>query len=174
MKSQGKDLAPGAVQRSAPAISIPDLPTSSGAWFGTRTQILEKDAAFVRAHADYLTARTEQTSALFDLLAARIRVARLMTELAALPEMCRHEREHALRVLAMRNEIEVTEAAIILAEARGRLAQMMGGASPTSNTNTTLSIDDVESVLTQFPELEADNIGRISMLLRALMREKTP
>jgi hypothetical protein len=155
-----------------PTFSIPDLPTSSGAWFGTRTQILEKDAAFVRAHAEYQLARSEQTDTTFALLNARMRVARLMAELVALPEICRREQEHAVRMLAMKNEIEVAEAAIALAESRGRLAQVLGAAKPKSAADGTVSIDDVESILTQFPELDADNIGRVSMLLRALVREK--
>lgn len=159
--------------RPAP-ISIPDLPSSSGAWLGTRTYILEKDAAFVRAHADYLGARAVQAGALFDLIAARMRVARLMAELAALPEISRREQEHKLRMLSLKNEAEATEAAIVLAEARSRLSQAMDGVQQAAPADIgTLSIDDVESILAQFPEFDADNIGKITMLLRALMREKS-
>lgn len=161
--------------RPAPTISVPDLPSDSGSWFGSRTQILEKDARFVRAHADFLDARASQANSLFDLTAARMRLFRLMAELAALPETCRRQEEHKLRMLALRNEAEATEAAIILAEARGRLSQVMGGVKPAAapTANDALTIDDVESILAQFPEIEGDSIGKISMLLRALMREKS-
>jgi len=161
--------------RPAPTISVPDLPSDSGSWFGTRTQILEKDARFVRAHADFLDARTAQANALFDLTAARMRLFRLMAELAALPETCRRQEEHKLRMLNLRNEAEATEAAIILAEARGRLSQVMGGVKQTAAPAATdaLTIDDVESILAQFPEFDETSIGKISMLLRALVREKS-
>lgn len=170
--SERKPPAPAAASNyTLPAFAIPDLPTSSGAWFGTRTHILEQDATFVRAHADYLTARAEQTDALRELLVARMRVARLMAELVSLPETCRRERDHAMRMLTLQNEAEATEAAIVLAEARSRLSHTLGGNASTS-TDGSLSIDDVETTLSQFPEIDADNIGKISILLRALAREK--
>lgn len=164
------------VSNNGPAakISIPDLPSSSGAWFGTRTTIVGKDADFVEEHARFLEARATQSNALLSLLSARMRIARVMVELAALPEVCRREQEHKLRMLSLKNEVEATEAAFILAAARSRLSEVMGGvkqAAPAASD--VLTIDDVESILAQFPEIEGDSIGKISMLLRALVREKS-
>jgi hypothetical protein len=165
-----------AVPRSAaPPISVPELPSSSGAWFGGVAHILRKDTEVVEASADFLHARAQQAEALHGLVTARMRVARLMVELAALPETCRREQEHKLRMLSLKNEFEATEAAILLAEARGRFAQANKGpqqAAPASG-NDALSLDDVESILSQFPEFDADSISKVSMLLRALQREKS-
>lgn len=165
------------VLRAIPTITIPELPCD-GSYstfldlFKSPEEIAERDADFCFAHARFLKSKEAQTNALHDLVLARMRVAKTMAELAALPETCRREQEHKLRLLSLRNETEAADAAIALAEARGRLAQSLGGAKPKSTGDGTLSIDDVESILTQFPEIEGDNIGRISMLLRALMREK--
>ncbi|WP_295556697.1 hypothetical protein [uncultured Hyphomicrobium sp.] len=157
----------------APQIPIPDLPSSSGAWFGTRTYIIEKDAEFVEAHTRFLEARSAQSTALLSLLSARMRLARVMVELAALPEICCREQEYRLRMLALTNEAQATEAAIVLAEARGRLAQALGGVKPAADIGRdALTVDDVESILAQFPELDG-NISKISLLLRALVREKS-
>lgn len=172
--SENKAIAP----RQAPTISIPELPCD-GSYssildlFKSPEEIATRDADFCFAHARFLKGKEAQTGALHDLILARMRVAKTLAELAALPETCRREQEHKLRLLSLQNETEATEAAITLAEARGRLAQCMGGASPAAPASGTLSIDDVETILTQFPEIETDNIGKISMLLRALMREKS-
>lgn len=76
-------------------------------------------------------------------------------------------------MLALTNEAQATEAAIVLAEARGRLAQALGGVKPAADIGRdALTVDDVESILAQFPELDG-NISKISLLLRALVREKS-
>lgn len=160
--------------RAAPTIDVPDLPSSSGAWFGARTQILEKDARFIRAHSDVLDAQASRTNTLFELMAARMRLFRLMAELAALPEACRRLEEHRLRMLALKNEAEATEAAIVLAEARSRLSQVMGGqkqAAPAANDGF-LGLEEIEELLQTLPEIAPETLQTLSLMLKGRMKEK--
>lgn len=160
--------------RPAPTIAVPDLPSSSGTWLGSRTHILEKDAHFVRAHADFLDARMTQANSLFELIAARMRLFRLMAELAALPEACRRLEEHKLRMLTLKNEADATEAAIVLAEARSRLAQVMGGqkqAAPAANDGF-LGLEEIEELLQTLPEIAPETLQTLSLMLKGRMKEK--
>ncbi|HEX2841391.1 hypothetical protein [Hyphomicrobium sp.] len=165
--------------RHTPRISIPELP-SDGSYssfadlFKTPEEIADRDARFVEAHARFLTAKGTQANALHDLVLARMRVARLMVELAELPEICRREQEHRLRMLSLENEAEATEAAIVLAEARSRLALAMGASSSAPASPSGLSIDDVETILGQLPEIGSDTLLTVMRLLKGMLQEKTP
>jgi hypothetical protein len=57
------------------------LPSSSGAWFGSRTYITKKDAEFVEAHARLLKARADQCEALGTLLDKRTELAAKIADL---------------------------------------------------------------------------------------------
>lgn len=160
----------------APAVELPDLPCDSGVstWFRSRQEVCEFDTDYVDATTNLYRAQARQTLAVDELVAARVRLARTLSALQALPEICLREQEHKLRMLALKNEAEATEAAIILAEARSRLSQVMAGHKQVAPAgNDRLSIDDVESILVQFPEFDEASIGRITMLLRALQKEKS-
>lgn len=167
------------VERRPAPISIPKLPCD-GSYsrlfdlLKTPEEIVNRDADYCQAHSRFLEAKTAATEACLGLVSARMHLARVMVELATLPETCRREQEHKLRMLSLKNEVEATETAIILAEARARFAQT-NGPKPQSPapSNDALSIDDVESILSQFPEIDTDSIGKVSMLLRALLREKS-
>lgn len=160
-------------ERRPATISLPDMPDRSGAWLGTREYILRRDAEFVRAHADYLVARGEQADAMHGLISARMRLGRLMAEMAALPEACRRIEEHKLRMLVLRNEAEATEAAIILAEARSRLSQSMKGAQASVPTGDgSLSIDEIEELLQALPEISPETMQTLSLMLKGRMKEK--
>lgn len=166
-------------QRPAPKISIPDLPCNgsySGFFdiFKTPEEIAHRDADYCEAHARFLRARGAQTDALHDLITARTRVARVMVELAALPEVCRREQEHKLRMLTLKNEAEATEAAIILAEARNRFAQAAAGKPQVTApaTDSSLSLDEVEELLQTLPEIAPETLQTLSLMLKGRMKEK--
>jgi hypothetical protein len=57
------------------------LPSSSGAWFGSRTHVAKKDADFVEAHTRLLKARGEQCDALDTLVKKRIALGVKITDL---------------------------------------------------------------------------------------------
>jgi hypothetical protein len=51
------------------------LPSTSGAWFGSRTYVTTKDAEFVEAHTRLLQARGKQCDALNELIEKRIKLS---------------------------------------------------------------------------------------------------
>lgn len=168
------DKSKPAPVRSASPISIPELPSDSGSWAWSRTQVLHDDTEYVQAHAGFLDARAAQAGALHDLVAARMRIMRLMAELAALPETCRRVEEHKLRLLTLKNEVEATEAAIILAEARSRFAQATGGVKPAApQTNDgSLTTDEIEELLQSLPEISPETLQTLSLMLKGRLKEK--
>src|SRR5262245_908407 len=70
-----------------PHPQMPSLPTTSGA-LGTRMRILRKDTEYVEQSARKLRARAAQTDAMRDVVLAHIGLARVMTDLAAIGEIC--------------------------------------------------------------------------------------
>jgi hypothetical protein len=77
------------------------LPSTSGAWFGSRTYVARKDAEFVEAHTRLLNARGEQCDALTALVEKRIalgaKIADLHNVLVELQRLRDHERWQAER-----------------------------------------------------------------------------
>jgi hypothetical protein len=77
------------------------LPSTSGAWFGSRTYVAKKDAEFVEAHTRLLKARADQCEALDTLVEKRIafgaKIADLHNVLAELQRLRDHERWQAER-----------------------------------------------------------------------------
>ena len=73
---------PGTAVSRTPMGDVPTtLPSSSGAWFGSRTYITKKDAEFVEAHARLLKARADQCEALGTLLDKRTELAAKIADL---------------------------------------------------------------------------------------------
>lgn len=167
----------------APAPSAPPLPSSSGAWLGTRTTILGKDAAFVRAHADFLRARCEQSDAMQQLIQSRLGVAKTMAKLAALGEIVEHEyrlgrreRDHELRLLDIKHETDATNLQILLAEAQSRLdAYAPHGSPPPRDTpqDTGLAPDEIEEILQALPEISPETLHTLSLMLKGRLKEKS-
>lgn len=79
------------------------LPRTSGAWFGSKTYVITKDADYVEAHARWLKARGDQCDALTALVDKRIalgaKLADLHNVLAELQRIRDHDRWQAERKL---------------------------------------------------------------------------
>lgn len=157
------------------SISSPSLPTSSGAWWGNAETICRKDTSFVEQHRKYLKACTGQADALNGLILARVRVAKTLVELSALPELCRREQTHRLRVLQITQETEATLAATALANARADLQRANGSekAPQPPPMPSGVTLEDIESVAQNMPELSPESIRSLLLALNGLMSEKT-
>lgn len=157
------------------SLSSRNLPSSSGAWWGSPTTILQKDAAFTDAHRRLLECRAQQGRAYEELILSRVRIAKVLATLATLPELCRREQVHELRMLTLKQDTEATIAATALSEARARLRGVTDTPSdqPSSTPETPgLFPSEVEQVLERFPDLKPELIEPIIMTLRGLMAEK--
>jgi hypothetical protein len=90
-----------AVTRSTLGDLPTTLPSTSGAWLGSRTYVIKKDADFVEAHTRLLIARGKQCDALNELVEKRIalgaKIADLHNVLAEQQRVRDHERWHAER-----------------------------------------------------------------------------
>jgi hypothetical protein len=123
------------------------LPSSSGAWFGSRTYITKKDAEFVEAHARLLKARADQCEALGTLLDKRTelaaKIADLHNVLAEHQRVRDHERWQAERkrqqqrrqadyddlTAVARNEAELDRAREAAVRAQRNLAERQDSAA---------------------------------------------
>ena len=168
---------------TTPSSSPPAMPSSSGAWIGTRTTILRKDADFVHVHADYLRARREQSDAMRDLIESRLGVAKTMAKLASLGEIVEHEyrlghrdREHELHLLDIHHQTEAVTAHIALAEVQARLAAISphAPALPTPTTGAGgLSPSEIEEILQALPEISPETLHTLSLMLKGRLKEKS-
>jgi hypothetical protein len=70
------------------------LPSSSGAWFGSRTYLTKKDADFIEAHTRLLKARAGQCDALSTLIDKRIELAAKIADLHNVLEEQQRVRDH--------------------------------------------------------------------------------
>ena len=184
MSDNKKSVSKGTSSPSA-APSGPPLPSSSGAWFGNRTQIIQKDADFVRAHADFLRARAEQSHAMRELIDSRIGLAKTMAKLTALGEIVEHEfrlgcreRNHELRLATINQETEALAAQIALAEVQAKLATLAPHGTPPVATATTpdsygLTPDEIEELLQALPEISPDTLHTLSLMLKGRLKEKS-
>jgi hypothetical protein len=170
-------------QATVPRPSVPSLPYSSGALWGTPTTILKKDGAFTRAHADLLRARQEQTNAMSGLIDARIALALKLSELAVLHELVEHhyqtgrrDREHEAAMQHMTHETAETNARTELVRAQQHLASLQPASqddapAPTRQSGA-LTVDEVEQVLQQFPDINPETIRPIILALGGVVAEK--
>lgn len=175
---------PVAAPAATPTVALPALPTSSGKVWGTRTTIMQADARFVRAHSDYLQARTEQTQQMKALVDARIGLALKIAELATLPELVEHEyqrgrrdRAHDTAMQRLTHEMAEVNARINLVRAQEHLASLSPdpAPSPPSSQSTTpkgLTPAEVELALQRLPELKRETIETLLMMLSGMVAEK--
>jgi len=175
------------VPAQTPTPSMPSLPSSSGAWLGTRNTILRKDTAFVELHAAYLNARRAQSDAMTGLVESRIKAALTMAKLTALPEIAEHEyrlgrldRAHEMRIRSLSAERKESDAEAALLEAKQRVASLIPEppkppapppAAPTPAAKGLTPLE-VKMVAQRLPEIKRETIETLCMMLSGLLAEK--
>lgn len=116
-------------QSSVPAgyrgVAVPSLPTSSGAWLGSRTRIARKDAEYVRQHEALIRSDGSRTDALRELIDKRIELGKALTRWADRDHIFqtefmrgRADREFSLRLQSLTHETELEWQRAKLAEAQ--------------------------------------------------------
>ncbi len=172
---------PTPTSASAPTTALPSLPTSSGKVWGSRTTIMQADARFVRAHSEYLQARTEQTQQMKALVDARIGLALKIAELATLPELVEHEyqrgRRDRLHDSAMQRLVHETaevNARINLVRAQQHLTALTPEPEPPAPPPAPVGLtpDEVEELIAALPDASEELRRTISLLLRGRLKEK--
>lgn len=177
-----------------PTPSIPTLPSSSGAWLGTRTRILKKDRDFIEVHTNLLKAKREQTDAMTALIESRMTAALTIAKLSALPEIAEHhyrkgraERsrevaawQHEDHLAALARRCDELDAQASLVRAAQRLADLQPKPpEPPSPPQAPppvpsgLSTADVEKVAQNMPELKPETIQSLLWALNGLLAEKS-
>lgn len=156
------------------------LPADGGAWFGTRTMVLRKNATFVRTHADYLDARAAQARSAQAYVDACHELARSIARLDWLPEIL--EADYLRGKLERAHEIEMQRIAYATAEAHARVALLEAlqaadrflpaqhASAPPSQPG--LSPDEVEEIIASLPEASDELRRTISLLLKGRLKEK--
>jgi hypothetical protein len=173
---------PAASPATTPSVALPSLPTSSGKVWGSRTSLMEADTRFVRAHSQYLEARTEQTNQMKLLVDARIGLALKISELAILPELAQHEyergrcdRAHDVAMQRLTHETAEVNARINLLRAQQHLASLEPQPEPAPQPAFTpggLTPDEVEEIIASLPEASDELRRTISLLLKGRLKEK--
>ena len=107
----------------------PPLPATTGGWFAKSTDVLRADTAHIDQSLKNFKARTAQTRAMTDLIESRIGLARVMTDLSTLAEICathflkgRRQRASDLATHGLRCQLQETDARIALSLAQRHLA----------------------------------------------------
>jgi hypothetical protein len=168
----------------APRPSMPALPYESGAFWGTPTTILKKDAAFTAAHAELLRQRQNQADAMAGLVHSRISLALKLSELHVLPELVAHhyevgrqDRDHEIALQRLTHETAETNAEIELTRAQQHLASLQpANESPAPAqlpaAAAGLTPDEVDELLSNFPDLSAETRHLVALALKGRLNEK--
>jgi hypothetical protein len=171
--------------------TLPPLITGNSAWPFERGRY-ERNAAIVRANANYLQARTEQADACLALIKKREQLLLAIASLRDLPEKVAHQRElgrlsrlNELRLAQLQHQISEVNASIELAAASVRLAQYFPVKEPPPPAPVQAQVQqaapvqpkgltptDVRAALQQYPDIKPDAIEPIIMMLMGLMAEK--
>jgi hypothetical protein len=167
-----------------PARGSVHLPADSGAWWGSPTTILKKNAAFVRAHADYLDARTTQARSGQAYVDACHELARSIARLDWLPDVLeadylrgKLDRAHEIQMLRIAHATAEAEARITLARTEHYLASLRHGPEAASSPHSPpqpagLTPDEVEEIIASLPEASDELRRTISLLLKGRLKEK--
>ena len=162
-----------------PARSSVHLPASGGAWLGTRTALLKKDAHFVRTHADFLDARTTQAKSAQACVDARIELARSIARLDWLPEilevdyLCgKFDRAHEIEMRRIAHQTAEVNARINLVGSQQHLASLNPHPEPPPVAPTGLTPDDVDELLSNFPDLTVETRHLVALALKGQLKEK--
>ena len=164
----------------APRPSLPSLPRSSGAWFGTRNRILRKDTEYVEQSTRNLNALASQTDAMRSLMVSRVALARAMTEIAAIGEICaghflkgRRQRANELLVHDLKCQTEEAVARTQLTGARQKLAELNPEAArPDHPPRGGLTPAEVDELVRDIPEISPDARRTLSLLINGRLSEK--
>ena len=178
---------------TAPAASLPSLPSSSGTVLGSATTIMQHDCAYVQVYTEFLQARTAQSSAMKDLVESRVALATVIAKLQTIDEIIAHEYRrgradrqseaaewaHTARLAAIRHERDELDAVATLIRSRQRLAEfdpkpppIPDQPPPQPSPAAGLSPADVERVAQNMPELQPDTIRTLLLALNGLLAEK--
>jgi hypothetical protein len=170
------------------APSLPELPYSSGQLAFSRRALAVKDAAYTRAAADLLVARTEQARAARALSDARFDLAVALSRWDSLGDVCDHERKKGflartseLTTLAL--ELETKEITARIARDAAMVAlsayQPQPPAPPPPSPTPTppappkgLTPAEVRAALQQYPDIKPEAIEPLIMMLTGIMAEK--
>jgi len=157
--------------------TLPSLPSSSGAFWGSATSILKQDTNFVEAHTAYLQARTAQTTAMRDLVDKRQALSIAIGKISALPEIAQHEYERGRRDrahdAAMQQFVHQTaeiNARINLLRAEQHLASFEPAHSAPAPSG--LTPPEIDELLAALPDVSEDTRKTISYVLSGRLREK--
>lgn len=162
----------------------PSLPSDSGEWAWTERSKFLKDTAFVDATSKFYRARADQSRAFSELLAARIQLAKVMTEVNDIRDICEHhyalgrtERAHELAMLELRARIEQQALRNDLQQllpppATPPLPAPSPSPSPVSSTSAGIQPADVMALLDSMPDVSPETKETLSELLPALAKEK--
>lgn len=189
-----KPLTPyrSSVPAVTPTPALPSLPSSSGAFLGSRTRIARKDEQFLLADAARLKAQEQQARACTALIEARSDAALAMARLQSLPELAQHEYDrghaersaeeqqwlHRARIVALEHEREEIHAQAELERAKQRLADVHPTAPepsappPVPATPKGLTPAEVQMVAQRLPEMTPETIETLHMMLSGLLAEK--
>jgi hypothetical protein len=180
-------IPPGSTSRlpatTPPRPTLPSLPTSSGAFWGTPTTILRKDTDYIESHAAKLRAMADQAAAFRQLVEERDALGLAIARTRSIDERCAHayERErlarlNELRVLQLEHQLAEVNAKIALAQAEQLYAQYrpQAPATPTPPAPIVegLTPADIRKVAEKMPEITPESVDTLYMLATALMAEK--
>lgn len=165
-----------------------DLPSSSGASWGSRNRILLKDTAYVRHHADFLNGRIAQAHAMGALVEARIALSLSLSKLGALPEIIaaeylkgRRERAREVLITDLRCQEAELRAKAAVASAHKLLESINPPpqspeqlpATPPPPQPSGLTPDEIDELVAGgLPEIDEETRRTLSLLLRGRLQEK--
>ena len=164
----------------------PMLPASSGAFFGTRTHLVKKDAEFVKAHTEHLDARVEQYNAANRLMEARVACELTAGRLGNIDLIKQHEFrrgqhdrqqeergwQHQHQLSAIQRDTQLVQAEAALLEAKAQRAALQALAPQPEAPERALSVDDLEELVAVMPELSEDQRAAFLRMARGLLSEK--
>lgn len=173
--------------RTPPRSSVPALPSTGGAvLFGGDLAQVRADRRFVDAHTELLRSQSAQALAACELVDNRHALAIAVSKLSTLPEICDHEYQRGrleriseITQLRLKLQTEEVQAQARLLAAQLDLAALTQTAAPTSSTPTApqhapgLAPDEVDEVLSNFPELTPDMRRTILLTLSGRLNEKS-
>ncbi len=169
---------------SVPRSSLPDLPSSSGAVWGTRRGIVRKDTEYVKQHAAYLQARTTQSSAMRDLVESRVALAVALSQLSAVPEICaaeylkgRRERARDLLITDLHCQEAELRAKAAVASAQKHLLSLeppLEKASEAAQPQAGLTPAEIDELVATMPDISDGARRTLSLLLHGRVQEKGP
>lgn len=161
--------------------------------FGRDVRLARKDTEFVQQYTALLHARAAQTDAYSGLVRSRIELAKTLSSLHSLDEICsyayergRRERAHDLTMLDLEHAAEETQAHARLIEAHQQIERLLpppttpslafpapsSAPPPAPRAEPGVTIDDVNAIAAQLPEIPEEARKHLSILLANLLREK--